>query len=296
MANPFAQKRHLGKVKYFTFHWRDDPRKDEAWYAKQVKQTDAVALAQDIDINYMAATAGAVLPSEWVQAAVGAAEKLGYVPSGVRRGGFDIADQGPAFNALAIRHGSLLSHLLQWPGRGSDIYQSVQTVFATCDELKVDQFYYDADGVGAGVRGDARVINEARRQIGEVWISDNPFHGSGAVDDPEGEMVEEKLNKNFFLNLKAQSWWALRIRFQNTWRALHDEGPVDLDNCIFLDANAPLTGQLLMELVQPTYSRNTNGKLVVDKTPDGAASPNLADCVMIAFSPVLATLDVWGKL
>ncbi|MFU1907756.1 TerL protein, partial [Bordetella avium] len=40
MGNPFAQKRHSGRVPVFTFHWRDDPRKDDAWYAKQVEELD----------------------------------------------------------------------------------------------------------------------------------------------------------------------------------------------------------------------------------------------------------------
>lgn len=28
MANSFAERRHSGKIDVFTFHWRDDPRKD----------------------------------------------------------------------------------------------------------------------------------------------------------------------------------------------------------------------------------------------------------------------------
>jgi hypothetical protein len=317
MANPFAQKRHLGKVKFFTFHWRDDPRKSQAWYDKQVRETDSVALAQDIDINYMASQAGAVLPSEWVQAAVGAAEKLGYVPSGVKRGGLDIADQGPALNAFAGRHGSLLNHLSQWTGKNSDIYQTTVGAFNCCDDLGLDQFFYDGDGVGAGIRGDARVINEQRRHVGLVEITDNPFHGGAAVDDPEGnDHGGERTNKDFYLNLKAQSWWGVRRRLANTFRAVNglakDLGTVDqerneyrshdglqvvdLEDCLFIDANIDSLGLLVMELVQPTYTRNSNGKILVDKAPEGAASPNLADAVMITFNPLLAMLDVWGKL
>src|SRR6185369_10074150 len=323
MANPFAQKRHLGKVKFFTFHWRDDPRKDQAWYDKLAASSDSVALAQDVDINYMASTAGAVLPAEWVNAAVGAAERLGYTPSGVKRAGLDIADQGPALNALATRHGSSLTHLRQWPGRQSDIYQTAVNTFNYCDDDGVAQFFYDADGVGAGMRGDARVINESRRSTGAINIEDCPFHGGAGVDDPEGKITAgatsdrgERTNKEFFLNLKAQSWWTIRRRLGNTFRAVtgyvsgkgsvdlergqyrsfDDLLVVDLDDCLFISPDLDLLPQLLMELVQPTYSRNTNGKIVIDKAPDGSASPNLADAVMIAFNPLLAVLDTWGKL
>jgi len=33
MANPFAEKRHSGRIKVFTFSWRDDPRKGEELFA-----------------------------------------------------------------------------------------------------------------------------------------------------------------------------------------------------------------------------------------------------------------------
>lgn len=40
MANPFAQKRHSGKIPVFTFHWRSDPRKDDAWYRRECDKID----------------------------------------------------------------------------------------------------------------------------------------------------------------------------------------------------------------------------------------------------------------
>lgn len=39
MANPFAQKRHGGKIPVFTFHWRNDPRKDEEWYRRNARKS-----------------------------------------------------------------------------------------------------------------------------------------------------------------------------------------------------------------------------------------------------------------
>jgi phage terminase large subunit len=32
--NPFAIKRHSGKISVFTFRWQSDPRKGEGWYRK----------------------------------------------------------------------------------------------------------------------------------------------------------------------------------------------------------------------------------------------------------------------
>jgi phage terminase large subunit len=62
-GNAFYRKRHSGKVKVFTFHWRDDPRKDEAWYQKQVDTLDPVIVAQEIDIDYNASTSDAYIPA-----------------------------------------------------------------------------------------------------------------------------------------------------------------------------------------------------------------------------------------
>jgi hypothetical protein len=83
---------------------------------------------------------------------------------------------------------------------------------------------------------------------------------------------------------------------RNEYRSHDGLQVVDLEDCLFIDANLDSLGLLVMELVQPTYTRNSNGKILVDKAPEGAASPNLADSVMIVFNPLLAMLDVWGKL
>lgn len=56
--------------------------------------------------------------------------------------------------------------------------------------------------------------------------------------------------------------------------------------------------QLIQGLSQPTYSINAAGKVLIDKVPSGARSPNLADAVCIAFNPasLAATMHMWIKL
>lgn len=58
-GNAFYRKRHSGKVPIFTFHWTQDPRKDEAWYKKQKETLDPIIVAQEIDIDYNASTSDA---------------------------------------------------------------------------------------------------------------------------------------------------------------------------------------------------------------------------------------------
>ena len=52
-GNPFYRKRHAGRIPVFSFHWKDDPRKDEAWYNKQRATLDPVIVAQEIDIFWI---------------------------------------------------------------------------------------------------------------------------------------------------------------------------------------------------------------------------------------------------
>jgi hypothetical protein len=284
MGNPFAQKRHSGKIKVFTFHWRDDPRKDQAWYDKQVDELDSVTVAQEIDIDYSASVEGVLIPSAWVQAAIDAHIKLGFQPSGEKSGALDVADEGKDLNAFCGAHGVVIEKLEEWSGKGDDIFGTVQKAFGYCDDLGYARFKYDADGLGAGVRGDARVINEQRRADRRKAVNVNAFRGSAGVFKPEGEDVKGRKNADFFANLKAQGWWGLRTRFQKTYRAVTQGRKYSPDELISIPAGLKNRVKLVMELSQPTYSLNTAGKIVVDKTPDGTRSPNLADSTMIRFA------------
>jgi phage terminase large subunit len=85
MGNAFAQKRFEGKLDVFTFHWRDDPRKNDEWYQRQCEEFDPVTVAAELDINYSASVEGILIPSAWVQAAINAHRVLGIAPTGARR-------------------------------------------------------------------------------------------------------------------------------------------------------------------------------------------------------------------
>lgn len=296
MGNPFAQKRHGGKIDVFTFHWRDDPRKDDTWYAKQIDELDAVTIAQEIDLNYAASVEGVLIPSTWVQSAVNAHVKLGIKITGERIGAFDVADEGKDQNSFGVRHGIALTDAEAWSGVGDDIFGSVEKVFDLCDEHKLTKFRYDADGLGAGVRGDSRVINERRVEQEVHEIDNEPWRGSGEVVNKEKPIPRarvsddkdplERRNEDFFQNAKAQAWWHLRVLFQRTHRAVTGEDKdFDPDNLISLVPGSKQFTQLLTELSQPTYSKNTAGKIVVNKKPEGTKSPNLADMVMMAYAP-----------
>lgn len=303
MANPFAQKRHDPKWadRLFIFDWRDDPRKDEAWYDKQVRDLDPVTLAQEVDRNYSASVVGIVIPNVWVQACVDLHLKLGFEPRGERRGALDVADEGIDLNAFCAAQGVLVENVTAWSGKGDDIFGTTSQAFAMCDVLRLPGFEYDADGLGAGVRGDARVLNEKRTHKLDV----QPFRGSGAVVDPEkpietaaprterktpGEIV--RLNADYYANAKAQAWFSLRARFQRGFRALamHKAGQdwraaYDPDDLISISSKMPELSNVTSQLSQAVYKQSTAGKMLIDKTPEGARSPNHADAVVIRYAP-----------
>jgi phage terminase large subunit len=116
------------------------------------------------------------------------------------------------------------------------------------------------------------------------------------VWNPDGEMIKTRKNKDYFANLKAKSWWALRLRFQATYRAVVEKLPQNPDDLISISSKLKNLTALQLQLQQPTYSFNGVGKILIDKSPDGTKSPNLADCVMIAFNPATRAMEVWAKL
>lgn len=292
-ANTFAEKRFSGNLPVFTFHWREDPRKDDAWYEKKARDlASPVVVAQELDIDYSASTSGVLIPAAWVQAAVGSGDRLHFPPEGLRFGSLDVADEGRDLNAFCLAHGVVVQHMEEWAGKGSDIYETVAKAFNLCAEHDATGFKYDADGLGAGVRGDSRALNEIRKRQNVPRLLIEAFQGSGAVFDPEGEDVKGRKNKDFFANAKAQAWWRLRTRFQKTYRRIVEGIACDPSEMISLRHGLPLLAKLMVELSQPTYSLNGAGKVLVDKAPDNTRSPNLADAVMIRFSSLGYSLVV----
>lgn len=284
MANSFAQRRHSGKIDVFVFDWKDDPRKDDAWYAKQCEELDPVIVAQEIDRNYAASVEGVLIPSAWVQAAIDAHLKLEITPSGARYAALDVADEGRDKNAMAGRYGVLLEHLEEWSGKGSDIYETTVWAFHFCDKHGYKEFVYDADGLGSGVRGDARVINDQRKADSRPVIIVHSYRGSGEVLRPEGEDIPGRKNRDLFANFKAQSWWRVREMFRHTYQAVVERKDFKPDRIISIPSTLLFRDRLTMELSQVTWGLNNVGKILVNKAPDGTRSPNLADSVIELYS------------
>lgn len=147
-GNPFYRKRKGGKVKVFTFHWTDDPRKGPDWYERQKEQLDPVVVAQEIDINYEASVTDAFIPGPLVDAAqrLGPAdvEALGDV-----KWGLDVARFGDDKSVLTKRRGRVLLSQQTW--QGIDTMALANEVWAQAKTENPGQIAVDVIGLGAGV-------------------------------------------------------------------------------------------------------------------------------------------------
>lgn len=310
MANSFAERAHNPAIPRFDFAFQDDPRKDAEWEKKKRAELDPVVFAAEYERNFTASIEGVVIPAMWVSASIDAHKRVGIEPQGPKRGAMDVADSGSDANAFGVAQEFLVHHVESWKGSADlDIYHSVERAFLLSDLFGLDDYVYDADGLGAGVRGDARKINEKRESEGVRTIGVAAFRGSGEVFDPERVVPQtERKAEDFFENLKAQAWWYLRMRFQYTYRLIQrlEAGdyvnPAEIDRELFISIAKDFKerARLCIELSQPVWATSKHGKVMVDKCPVGTKtevrkaikSPNLADDVMMLFAPRRAPMRI----
>ena len=290
--NAFFERAHNQAIERFDITWRDDPRKNQAWYDKKKAEMDPVVFAQEIDANFYASAEGVLIPPQWASAAVGLAKRLGLEPTGAKRGALDVADVGKDRCAFAGTHGFELRALTSWSGKDIDTHSSTAKAFTLCTLYGVEDLIYDATGVGSAVRGAARVLNEARIEAKEEPIRISEFVAAGKPVFPERLVPgTNRKAKDMFLNRAAQAGWMLRLRFLEAYRAVNGE-PYNPEHIISIDPDLPELSRLMAELSQPIVKETATGKLMLEKTPKGARSPNLFDVVSYAFAPRIMPLVI----
>jgi len=231
---------------------------------------------------------GVVILAEWVKSAIDAHVALRFEEheNDDVYAGLDVADEGGDRNALALRKGVVLRAVDQWGERDTGV--TARRAIDGVSGHKRVSVQYDSIGVGAGVKAETNRLNDdGLMPKGVEFVSWNA--GAGVLD-PERRVIdgdsESPLNKDFYTNLKAQAWWELRRRFERTHRAVTEGIKYDQDELISIPSDLPLLRTLQKELSQPTASKGTRMRLVIDKQPEGTRSPNLADAIVMAYWPV----------
>ena len=97
---------------------------------------------------------GQLIPGEWVEAAVGACEKLGIKPTGETVAALDVADGGKDRSALTIRYGV---EVQVCKSRGDLLADGAGAwAYAIAAQKSCQRLLYDNIGVGAGAAASLR--------------------------------------------------------------------------------------------------------------------------------------------
>lgn len=313
LNNVFHRKRKAGRlyvktqpmvhdaVNVFVLDWREHPEKTPEWYKAREKKAESEGLLHkfrsEVDRDYAASVEGIIIDHRWVVAAIDAHIKLGFDDDGGYAAALDIADEGRDTNALSLRKGIVLRRVDEWGARDTGV-TTRHAIGVMADLRQRAVLQYDATGMGSSVKAEINRLRDDKKLPRGLQVT--PWLAGGQVRNPDlrvirGDQSSPK-NKDFYQNLKAQGWWELARRFERTYRAIRQlEDPSsepdftwEAEDLISIDSKLPLLWQLVAELSQATVSKNSKMKLVVDKTPDGAKSPNLADAIMMNYWPAVA--------
>jgi phage terminase large subunit len=284
------------RVNVFIMDWRHHPAKTKEWYDMRQAKFEAEGMAhifaQEVDRDYAASLVGTIVPKKWLEACVDAHLKVGDRDdwfAGGDTAGLDVADEGLDLNAFVARKGWVINQADDWGDRdtGATTRHVVQLCRTRNNRMAV---YYDSIGVGAGVKSE---YNRLRAESGlPDGLSFVPWHAGGKVQWPGKNIIpndkNSPKNKDYFANLKAQGWWDLRNRAYATYRYVTEGVVASVDQMISFDSKTigAKLYKLIDEIAQPTAIPDTRMRLVVDKKPDGAKSPNLGDACMQCCFPI----------
>ncbi len=297
IGNVFHRRRFSGKIydgvtkipkgitRVFIMDWRDHPAKSQEWYNRRREKAEREGLLhvfnQEVDRDYTSAVEGILIPGKWVKAAIDAHIKLGFEPEGQHRAGYDPYDEGADSHGLVGIKGSVFTFTKKWSD--GDTGQGTRKVVRICKEKGIRWIQYDGIGIGAGVKTESNRLKDEKLLPSDMKIV--AWKSSAAVQFPAKYITEDELpptNKDFYRNLKSQGAWTLRLRFEKTYKAVTQGQIFPHDELISIPSGIENRNLLENELSQPTYTEDSAGKIIINKTPDGSKSPNLFDSAVIA--------------
>jgi phage terminase large subunit len=238
---------------------------------------------------------GTVIKRSWIEASIDAHLKLGFEMEGRKVIGFDVADDGEDACANVFSHGSVALWCEEWRAKEDELLKSCSRTFQNA-ALRGAEIRYDSIGVGASSGAKFDELNQARGRFEKIRYA--KFNAGSAVEHPEDFYVSDRMdrikNKDYFCNLKAQSWWNIADRFRNTYNAINRGEKYPTDELISISRDMPNLEKLKNELSIPKRDFDKNGRVKVESKEDLAKptreggpvpSPNLADAFVMAFAP-----------
>ena len=229
---------------------------------------------------------GVIIKRSWLNACVDAHLKLGFEPTGQRRIGFDIADDGGDRCCNVLAHGSVALEMDYWKANEDELMKSTTHAYSNAVQWQA-HVTYDATGVGAMAGSKFKEINDDPSSGTRVTY--DKFQAGGAVVHPDRKYADKIKNKDMFSNLKAQAWWLVADRLRNTWNSINNGMVFKPEEIISISSKIKDLEKLITELSTPKKDYDATGKVKVESKKDleerEIPSPDLADAFVMAFAP-----------
>lgn len=279
-----AKMRNSGAIRLFRFHWSDDPRRPKNYRDEYARKFGEEIAAHELDISWEQVGTQIFIPRLWLDACV----NFAIDPRGAKVGGMDVADSGTGETVLVYRHGAVVSWVRAWSN--IDTGESSRRVVSELESEGAEYLFFDATGVGAGVKGGVDTIERYREERNQTPLSFTSYGvhvGVPATKDRLTDDGRERECRDRFSNLKAEMWWRFRVRVERTYQRVMGIQHWPDEECVSLPADE----KLLEQLSTPRITMSTAGLVAVESKDSlarrGIPSPDRADALILAFYPHL---------
>lgn len=228
-----------------------------------------------------------IFKRRWLDACVDAHKVLKMDLTGRNIVGFDPADDGEDNSATADKIKGVFVDAEDWSSGKDELVQNAKKVWAKAKQLGAT-VSYDTIGVGAFVGGYIDEQNDASGSSVDHYA----FHAGGAVMDPDRpsdpQNSNSPLNKDEYLNLKAQAWANTARKAMLTFNAVERGQSIRPEDVLSFSSKMgeKKLDALFTELCVPWWVESEGKKRVVPKLKLkkdlGVKSHNLADAVIAA--------------
>ena len=190
------------------------------------------------------------------------------------RAGIDIADEGADESSLVIRQGPVVIHASKF---GADVESSCAVVYDLCKQYEVRDLWYDAIGIGTGVRDRFRRKMPCKNVVG--------VNNGGKIFGRRVRFDEKQFNEELFYRRNSQLGWNLHIRAEQTRISLlNPDLPVDPRRQLYF-LPTMMNNNIRAEFIQPLWFTRDTGHIRINKKPKGSLkSPDAYDALALAFA------------
>jgi len=201
------------------------------------------------------ADSGGLIPISWIRAA----QTRTLKPEGANHLGQDVGAGGDA-STVAHRRGGVVRIINE--DHNPDTMQTCGLLIGFLKSKNASLAKVDMIGIGRGIADRAK---ELKQPVIGINVGEAPWPA-------ECFDIEEGMDPEGFMNLRAQLYWWLRMLFE--------KGLIDID---------AFDDDLAGELVEIRYKRLSSGKIQIESKGEaknrGIPSPNRAEAVMLSVAP-----------